>query len=204
MGHYVTIFDKLFLPQGLALTVSGCALLSGSFFPGEVVRELKQHVHLIIGQIASPLPPESFIKGYDLILTSCPHFVDPLRQLGVKSEYLRIGFDESGDALDAALQSRTPEHGLARHDPKSAAGHGRLTLFQAAIKNGGIAEYLSERTAIRVFGYGAHTLPNLSPIRRRHEGEVWGMAMYQALARSRITLPITCDFLKQPAPVPCY
>jgi hypothetical protein len=27
---------------------------------------------------------------------------------------------------------------LRRHHPKSAASHGRLTLLQAAIKNGGI------------------------------------------------------------------
>ena len=39
-----------------------------------------------------------------------------------------------------ALQSRTPEHGLGRYHPQSAAGHGRLTLLQAAVKNGGITE----------------------------------------------------------------
>ena len=65
-----------------------------SFFPAEVLHELKQHVRLVVGQIACPLPPESFLKGYDLILTSFPHFVDRLRELGVASEYFRIGFDE--------------------------------------------------------------------------------------------------------------
>lgn len=41
---------------------------------------------------------------------------------------------------------------------------------------------------MRVFGYGADSLPFASPIRQRHGGEVWGMDMYRALARSRITL----------------
>ena len=31
-----------------------------------------------------------------------------------------------------------PEHGLERHHPQSAAGHGRVTLLQTAVKNGGI------------------------------------------------------------------
>lgn len=146
-----------------------------SFFPSERLRELKQHVRLIVGQIACPLPPESFIQGYDLILTSFPHFVDRLRALGVKSEYFRIGFDERvlsllGDVskdIDFSFVG-----GISRHHG------GAMPLL----------EYLAEQTDMRVFGYGADSLPSASPIRQRHGGEVWGMDMYRALARSRITL----------------
>ncbi len=146
-----------------------------SFFPAEVLRELKQHVRLIVGQIACPLPPESFLKGYDLILTSFPHFVPRLRALGVASEYFRIGFDERvlsllgnvGKDIDFSFVG-----GISRH-------HG------GAIP---LLEYLTEQTDMRVFGYGADSLPSTSPIRQRHGGEVWGMDMYRTLARSRITL----------------
>lgn len=146
-----------------------------SFFPAEVLRELKQHVRLIVGQIACPLPPESFLKGYDLILTSFPHFVPRLRALGVASEYFRIGFDERvlsllGDVSKDINFSFVG--GISRH-------HG------GAIP---LLEYLTEQTDMRVFGYGADSLPSASPIRQRHGGEVWGMNMYRALARSRITL----------------
>jgi spore maturation protein CgeB len=51
-----------------------------------------------------------------------------------------------------------------------------------------LLEYLTEQTDMRVFGYGADSLPSASPIRQRHGGEVWGMDMYRTLARSRITL----------------
>lgn len=146
-----------------------------SFFPAEVLRELKQHVRLIVGQIACPLPPESFLKGYDLILTSFPHFVPRLRALGVASEYFRIGFDDRvlsllgnvGKDIDFSFVG-----GISRH-------HG------GAIP---LLEYLTEQTDMRVFGYGADSLPSTSPIRQRHGGEVWGMDMYRTLARSRITL----------------
>lgn len=146
-----------------------------SFFPSEVLRELKQHVRLIVGQIACPLPPESFLKGYDLILTSFPHFVDRLRALGVASEYFRIGFDERVLALLGEVDKEIGFSfvgGISRH-------HG------GAIP---LLEYLAEHTEMRVFGYGADSVPATSPIRQRHGGEVWGLDMYRALARSRITL----------------
>lgn len=146
-----------------------------SFFPGEVLHELKQHVRLIVGQIACPLPPEPFLKGYDLILTSFPHFVDRLRSLGVASEYFRIGFDERILSLMGKVDKNIDFSfvgGISRH-------HG------GAIP---LLEYLTEQTSMKVFGYGSSSLPESSSLRKRHGGEVWGMDMYRTLARSRITL----------------
>jgi hypothetical protein len=146
-----------------------------SFFPSEVLRELKQHVRLIVGQIACPLPPENFLVGYDLILTSFPHFVDRLRALGISSEYFRIGFDQRILSLLGNINKDIGFSfvgGISRH-------HGNALP---------LLEYLTTQTNMRVFGYGADSLPASSPIRQGHGGEVWGLDMYRALARSRITL----------------
>ena len=146
-----------------------------SFFPSDVLRDLKQHVRLIVGQIACPLPPESFLTGYDLILTSFPHFVDRLRALGVASEYFRIGFDDRILSLLGEVNKDIGFSfvgGISRH-------HGNALP---------LLEYLASQTDMRVFGYGADSLPAKSLIRQSHGGEVWGMDMYRALARSRITL----------------
>lgn len=146
-----------------------------SFFSFETLREIKQHVRLIVGQIACPLPPEPFLKGYDLILTSFPHFVDRLRTLGVASEYFRIGFDERVLSLLGPVDKDIDFSfigGISQH-------HGEATP---------LLDYLTENTGMCVFGYGADSLPSSSPIRKCHGGEVWGMEMYRALARSRITL----------------
>ena len=51
-----------------------------------------------------------------------------------------------------------------------------------------LIEHMVEQVGMRVFGYGAEALPSSSPIRSSHGGEVWGLDMYRALARSRITL----------------
>ena len=146
-----------------------------SFFPAKVLIELKKHVRLIVGQIACPLPPESFLKGYDLILTSFPHFVPHLRALGISSEYFRIGFDERVISLLGEVKKDIDFSfvgGISRH-------HG------GAIP---LLEYLVEHANMRVLGYGVDSLPSSSLIHQRHGGEVWGMDMYRALARSRITL----------------
>jgi spore maturation protein CgeB len=146
-----------------------------SFFPAEVLQELKQNVRLVVGQIACPLPPQSFLKGYDLILTSFPHFVDRLRVLGIASEYFRIGFDERVLSVLGKVEKDIDFSfvgGISRH-------HG------GAIP---LLEYLAEKTDMRVFGYGADKLSSSSLIHQRHGGEVWGLDMYNALARSQITL----------------
>lgn len=144
-------------------------------FPPAVLANLKPHARLVVGQIASPLPSDEFLAGYDLIMTSFPHFVPLIRQKGIASEYFRIGFDDSIlDKLGPITKDIDVSFvgGISRHHKQAVP----------------ILEYLAIHTPIEFFGYGARTLDSLSPILARHHGEVWGLNMYRALARSRITL----------------
>lgn len=146
-----------------------------SFFPGDVLQSLKKDIGLVVGQIACPLPAESFLKGYDLILTSFPHFVDRIRALGIQSEYFRIGFDPRVLDLLGNVTKDVPVSfvgGISRNHNKAIP----------------LLEYLAAETPIQFFGYGARALARRSPIRKKHHGEVWGLEMYRALARSKITL----------------
>ncbi len=145
------------------------------FLPPQKLAELRQYAKLIVGQIASPLPPEAYLKGYDLILTSFPHFVPRLRAMGVASEYFRIGFDTRVLELLGTVEKDIDASfvgGISRH-------HGKALPM---------LEYLVRSTPIEFFGYGAGSLGRNSPIVARHHGEVWGLDMYRALARSRLTL----------------
>jgi hypothetical protein len=145
------------------------------FFTPQKLAEVRPYVKLIVGQIASPMPPEGYPRAYDLVLTSFPHFVPRLRSLGVASEYFRIGFDTRvldllGNVekdIDASFVG-----GISRH-------HGKALPM---------LEYLARSTKIEFFGYGVESLSRTSPIVARHRGEVWGLEMYRALARSRVTL----------------
>ncbi|MBI5922466.1 MAG: glycosyltransferase [Betaproteobacteria bacterium] len=146
-----------------------------SFFPPGVLNTLKEHAKLIVGQIACPLPPSHFLQPYDLILTSFPHYVPRLRQLGIASEYFRIGFDSRVLEKLGAVEKNLPVSfvgGISRNHGKAIS-----TL-----------EYLADATPIEFFGYGASILNSRSPILRKHHGEVWGLDMYRVLARSQVTL----------------
>jgi len=146
-----------------------------SFMPPVVLKELKRHVRLIVGQIASAAPPARYVECFDLILTSFPHFIERFRAQGVASEYFRIGFDtrilERLGAVEKNLDA-TFVGGIT-------AAHSRGTA---------LLEKLANTTPIEFFGYGSERLAPDSPIRARHHGEVWGLDMYRALARSKVTL----------------
>ena len=145
------------------------------FLTPQKLVELRPFVKLIVGQIASPLPPENYRKGYDLILTSFLHFVPRLRALGIHSEYFKIGFDTRVlEALGPVSKDVNASFvgGISRH-------HGKALPM---------LDQLARTTPIEFFGYGAKSLPSSSPIKARHHGEVWGLDMYRALARSRVTL----------------
>lgn len=145
------------------------------FLPPRALARLRKRTRLIVGQIACPLPPRSFIQGYDLILTSFPHFVDRIRAHNVASEYFRIGFEASVlDALGMVEKDISVSFvgGISRHHGKA------LPLL----------EYLASYTPIEFFGYGSESLPSRSMILARHRGTAWGLEMYRTLARSGITL----------------
>jgi spore maturation protein CgeB len=137
--------------------------------------ELRPYVKLIVGQTASPLPQDAYLKSYDLILTSFPHFVPRLKAIGVAAEYFRIGFDTRVLDLVKGVEQDIDASfvgGISRH-------HGKALPM---------LEYLADTTPIQFFGYISTRLDKNSPIVPRHHGEVWGSNMYRTLARSRITL----------------
>jgi hypothetical protein len=148
--------------------------------PPSVLRALKAHTRLLVGQIACPLPSQDYLAPFDLILTSFPHYVDRFRAMGMASEYFRIAFEPS--ILD--------ELGPMKRDLACtfvggiSAAHGQRTEF---------LEHLARHVEIQFFGYGRETLSADSPIVPRHQGEAWAMDMYRVLARSRITVNIHID-----------
>lgn len=169
-GLLSTVFEQI---RSLQPDVLYCHDLS--LFPSWFLDKLRKHAKLLVGQIAHALPPDNFVKGYDLILTSFPHFVDRIRAKGVDSEYFRLGFD---DRMAASFD------GIPRDIEFSFVGSlGRS--HGSAIP---LLERLCRETPIRIYGYGIDGVPRHSPIRARYEGEVWGLDMYRILARSKVTL----------------
>ncbi len=147
-----------------------------SFFSANILKEIKEEtsIKLLVGQIACPLPPKSFIKQFDLILTSFPHFVDILNNQGIKSHYLKIGFDQR---ILSKIKTNNRDinfsfvGGISKH-------------HKSALKT---LDYLVSNQELQVYGYGVNNLPFDSSVRKNHFGEKWGLDMYKILSRSKIS-----------------
>jgi hypothetical protein len=134
---------------------------------------------LVAGQIASEPPPPERLRGFDLILTSFPHYVDRFCALGVASEYLAIAFDQTiADLVDVS--------------PEAPRSHGAVFVggLNPRVHPAGTAllERLCERVDLEVWGYGRDELPPGSPLRERHRGEAWGIDMYRVLAGAQVVV----------------
>jgi spore maturation protein CgeB len=131
---------------------------------------------LLVGQIASELPRASRLCRFDLIVTSFPHYVNRLQELGVPAEYLPLAFDP-----------RVLEH-LDRRDP--ALGAVFVGSLQRSQHSGGnsLLERAAHRIEIDFWGHGEEDWPRESPLRQRFHGPAWGLEMYRVFARARIVV----------------
>ena len=146
-----------------------------SFCPPAFLSNIKKHIKILVGQIACPLPPLDYLKPYNLILTSFPHYVNRFRDMGIKSEYFKIAFDSS-----VLSKVEMPER---KYACTFVGG-----ISPAHKKGTELLEALAENVEIAFFGYGAGSLSQESPIIPRHYGKVWGLDMYKVLLQSKITI----------------
>jgi hypothetical protein len=153
------------------------------FFTRPELDLLRRHGCIVVGQIASATPSDRIVRGYDLVITSFPHFVPRFRALGVDSEYLPIAFDSRvPEILEQSGIGVSP----AAPRPHDVAFVGGLTAEHD--RGTAVLERLAERFSLSVWGYGADHLAPDSPLRARHRGEAWGLDMYAILARSKVVV----------------
>lgn len=147
------------------------------FLAGRDLDHLREDKRVLVGQIASGLPPEQVLQRHDLLLSSFPHFVDAFRRQGLASEYFQIAFDER-------LADEVPTDG-ARPYGVTFVGGLDPSVHEARTR---LVERLAAEVELSVWGYGVEAVPADSQLRASYRGEAWGLDMYRVLASSRITL----------------
>jgi glycosyltransferase involved in cell wall biosynthesis len=149
------------------------------FFSRRELDAIRRSGVMVVGQIASEAPPAGRLRGFDLILTSFPHYVDRFRALGVSSEYLAIAFDQDvARTLDLSPDAERA-HRVVFVGGVNPAVHPAGTA---------LLERLCERIDLEVWGYGREALPAGSPLLGRHRGEAWGIDMYRVLAGAQVVV----------------
>ncbi|HLZ33036.1 MAG TPA: glycosyltransferase, partial [Nitrospira sp.] len=144
----------------------------------QFLREIKPHVRLIVGQIASPLPQGEDLGVYDLVISSLPNYVQYFRQHGVSSELNRLAFEPR------VLRKLPPKLSPAESYPVSFVG----SLSPDHRDRVQLLELLCKRVDISVWGGSIAALPPEASIHHRHRGEAWGITMYDILQNSRMTV----------------
>lgn len=147
-----------------------------SFLSPETLDALAARSRLLAGQIASEAPGREHLDRFDLIVTSFPHYVPMLRELGIAAEYQKLAFDPR---VLERLSASSPTH--------AAAFVGNLGRAQHAHGNE-LLERAAERAPIEFWGYNLDGVPPTSPFVRRYHGEAWGLEMFRVLAESRIAV----------------
>ncbi len=146
-----------------------------SILDTKTLKAVKRNCRLLVGQIASPPPPKKYLKCFDLIITSFPHFVKKFRDMGIKSEYQKLAFEPR--ILDRI-------HKQERIYDISFVGSFTPYHFEGTK----ILEEIARHVPIHVWGQGLSFLSPFSPLRRNYHGEAWGLNMYRALAQSKIII----------------
>jgi hypothetical protein len=140
-----------------------------------VVRQLKAHTRLLVGQHAAPLTPRVDIGCYDLVLSSLPNLVDRFRRQGAQAEYLRLAFDPR---VLSHLPEVAPSIDVSFVGSLSANHQSRIALMKR----------IAETTGIELWGPGLDGVAAEHVLRRHYKGPAWALDMYRVLRRSRITI----------------
>lgn len=147
-------------------------------------RQLKECASLLVGEMAYPIPPGFDPTPFDLILSAAPHFVDRIREAGVCSELLRLGFESTIlERLDAG-QKTSDVIFIGSVGP----AHKQRQEF---------LETVSRSVPLSCWGPGSEGLPADSSLRNRIGPPLFGYEMYSHLQRAKIALNIHIDMAEQ-------
>lgn len=146
-----------------------------SILNADTLKEIKGNCKILVGQIATSLPAKKNILQFDLILTSFPHYVKLFRSMGIKSEYLKIAFDNrvlEKVGKQKKIYDVTFIGSFSPHHTKGTK----------------ILEDLSKKIPVNIWGQGIQFLSPKSPLRKNYHGGAWGIDMYKILAQSKIVV----------------
>ena len=137
------------------------------------LRDLRRHTRLIVGQIACPLKRASF-RGFDLVLSSLPPYVQHFRSSGLKSE-------RSCSASSIPFWTSSPRSGgSCRIGAYRRSGPGSRRYAMSSWSGRGTARF-----DLKLWGYEIENVPEHSAIRPQYQGKAWGMDAFRIMAGPR-------------------
>lgn len=152
-------------------------VLNPNLLTPSLVRFVTRRGALLVGQIASPLPPKGFFKHYDWMVSALPSQVEYFKTLGIDADYLPLSIGEDSISHNPTLADRRTIDvafvgSIGRHHK------GSRELLRAVAKSvPGFRIYSASKGALRRLGLEQYSA-----------GPVFGRDMLDVYRSSKIVL----------------
>ena len=144
--------------------------------PPGLARAIRKHTGMLVGEIASPLPPKRFLTSYDLIVSALPSIVDTAREWGIPSRYIPLAFDHKWEAPTPASERDI--------DAIFVGSFSRLQPVTAPL----LREVAAVVPGLQIYGPAAPGVLAEAGLADHYVGEAWGRDMFRLLARSKVVI----------------
>jgi len=144
----------------------------------EFLTTVRPYTKIIAGQAGTIINNGMPYTSYDLIFSCLPYYVDHFRSEGMTAYYQPL-------AIDPRVVKNLRQSEFNQRSINCSFVGGISNLHKTSYE---LLEMLAKETCTDFWGYGTESLPDDSPIRKRHHGQVWGKEMFALLALSKLTI----------------
>lgn len=144
--------------------------------PPRLARTIRKHVKILIGEIASPLPPKQYICAYNIIISALPSIVEKCADLGVTSFYVPLAFDKKY-LSNSPMASR-------EIDVVFIGQISRLQKNTAPL----LQEVARINPTLNIYSPKNEKLFRSLGLTENYHGEAWGLEMFKILSNSKIVI----------------
>lgn len=134
---------------------------------------------VVVGQIASPLPPSRFFMNYDHIFSAHPGMVATFQKLGVSSSWLALAFDRSH--FDKISKSGWPER---TRDVTFAGTFGRHQKTTGPL----MKAIAKEVPGLEIYTFASPSRMRRMGLEKNYKGPAWGPEMHKIIAESKVVI----------------
>jgi spore maturation protein CgeB len=146
-----------------------------NYYPPSAILRLRDLGFKVVGEIASALPPDSFLYSYNAIVSALPSIVSYCDHKGIPAYNLALAFDDKNLYL-----SRDSQRDIdAIFIGSSGKSWQTLDLLQEVAK---------QVENLRIYGPISDKSIKKAGLSEFFYGEAWGKEMFSLLGRSRISL----------------
>ena len=150
-----------------------------NFLNKQLVRKVKKLTPLLVGQIASPLPPKSFYMEYDHIFSAHPKQVNHFKKLGLSSSWLPLAFDQ--DHLKHFEHKGMP---VRTRDVTFVGSFGRHQASTGPLMKA-VAKLVP---SLEIFTFASLAQLKRLGLDKFLKGKAWGLEMHRVFAESKVVI----------------